>query len=168
MSVSTICIDPRESGKPDHCGKPSVFGYRYCQPCLEYYEERFPQGWKYYAGDVCMHGQYTGGCGADLMCGGCEDGYTTRVDCSVDGCDQFEFTRHDEPIVVFHAPNPVRSSIAQQIKEERHWWLKIKADFRAQGAQTIDNSIFRNQMRKRIDGSSAHKRWVHDRKPLAS
>ena len=34
----------------------------------------YPQGWRYYPGDVCEHGKYVGGCGVDLMCGRCEMG----------------------------------------------------------------------------------------------
>ena len=40
--------------------------------------ETYPQGWSYYPGDVCMHGQYVGGSGIDYMCHECEMGYTER------------------------------------------------------------------------------------------
>lgn len=38
------------------------------------YSREYPQGWRYYPGDVCKHGKYTGGSGIDWMCGPCEDG----------------------------------------------------------------------------------------------
>lgn len=47
------------------------------QLCATHYAEaskRYPQGWSYYPGDVCPHGNYTGGSGADRMCGYCENG----------------------------------------------------------------------------------------------
>lgn len=34
----------------------------------------YPQGWRYYPGDVCEHGVYVGGSGIDRMCGACESG----------------------------------------------------------------------------------------------
>jgi len=45
-----------------------------CDPCEAEAEQRYPQGWRYYPGDVCKHGTYTGGCGIDWMCGPCEMG----------------------------------------------------------------------------------------------
>jgi hypothetical protein len=47
-------------------------GYEYCNLHMKQMQERYPQGWRYYPGDVCPHGKYTGGCGVDLMCGYCE------------------------------------------------------------------------------------------------
>ena len=76
---------------PATCTRPVTVGYRrdgeeINVPCGTYYagnkelcdrcdaaaRRRFPQGWRYYPGDVCEHGTYVGGCGADLMCGACE------------------------------------------------------------------------------------------------
>jgi hypothetical protein len=45
-----------------------------CDACLAKAEQRYPQGWSYYPGDVCKHGMYTGGTGIDWMCGPCEMG----------------------------------------------------------------------------------------------
>ena len=45
-----------------------------CEGAYKAYTRKYPQGWRYYAGDVCPHGMYTGGCGADVMCGPCESG----------------------------------------------------------------------------------------------
>ena len=49
-------------------------GATYCSNHLAKYRVEYPQGWRYYAGDVCRHGRYVGGCGADLICGPCEMG----------------------------------------------------------------------------------------------
>jgi hypothetical protein len=46
-----------------------------CDDCNELAEALYPQGWTGYPGDICPHGVYTGGCGADYMCGACEAGY---------------------------------------------------------------------------------------------
>lgn len=46
----------------------------YCDACLRRLEREYPQGWRYYPGDVCEHGCYVGGCGVDWMCGACEGG----------------------------------------------------------------------------------------------
>lgn len=45
-----------------------------CDKCKTKYLEQYPQGWRYYPGDVCPHGVYVGGCGVDWMCGRCESG----------------------------------------------------------------------------------------------
>ena len=45
-----------------------------CPKHLAQAEREYPQGWRAYPGDVCRHGVYVGGCGADLMCGRCEMG----------------------------------------------------------------------------------------------
>lgn len=55
------------SWKPGH-------GTVLCPTHLAQARRQYPQGWAYYPGDVCKHGKYTGGCGADLMCGPCEMG----------------------------------------------------------------------------------------------
>jgi len=49
-------------------------GYKeLCLACTKQAEKDFPQGWKYYPGDVCEHGTYIGGCGIDHMCPMCEN-----------------------------------------------------------------------------------------------
>jgi len=68
MSARPGCKDPKR------CGKVSVNGTYYCDPCLADLRRRYPQGWRYYAGDTCKHGTYVGGCGIDWMCGRCEVG----------------------------------------------------------------------------------------------
>jgi hypothetical protein len=45
-----------------------------CEKCVRRAEREYPQGWRYYPGDVCRHGVYTGGIGVDRMCGRCEIG----------------------------------------------------------------------------------------------
>jgi len=57
-----------------NCGH--YFGGRklLCDDCYKEAERRYPQGWRGYPGDTCIHGVYTGGCGADYMCGRCEGG----------------------------------------------------------------------------------------------
>lgn len=54
----------------------SVLGNTFCDECTPLYEALYPQGWASYPGDVCEHGVYVGGCGADYMCGPCEMGYS--------------------------------------------------------------------------------------------
>ena len=56
------------------CGTWYGGSQKLCDPCEEKLAKRFPQGWRYYPGDVCRHGRYVGGCGADYMCGRCESG----------------------------------------------------------------------------------------------
>lgn len=58
----------------DPCG--SYFGGDkvLCDRCERIAVQRYPQGWSSYPGDVCRHGMYVGGCGADYMCGYCESG----------------------------------------------------------------------------------------------
>jgi hypothetical protein len=46
-----------------------------CDSCEAKAAAQFPQGWQGYPGDTCPHGTYTGGSGADYMCGYCEGGY---------------------------------------------------------------------------------------------
>ena len=46
----------------------------YCPKCEKELMKQYPQGWRYYAGDVCEHGEYVGGCGIDYMCFDCEMG----------------------------------------------------------------------------------------------
>lgn len=49
-----------------------------CERHLRAMKAKYPQGWESYPGDVCRHGTYTGGCGADLMCHPCEMGYDSE------------------------------------------------------------------------------------------
>jgi hypothetical protein len=56
------------------CGSWRAGTMVFCDRCQRRYEREYPQGWRGYPGDVCKHGRYTGGCGADLMCGACESG----------------------------------------------------------------------------------------------
>lgn len=66
----------RSDGTPIEvkCGTYYAGVQEFCETCLKKYEKKFPQGWKYYPGDVCKHGNYVGGCGADYMCFRCENG----------------------------------------------------------------------------------------------
>jgi hypothetical protein len=52
----------------------SVIGDGTCGYCRPLYEQRYPQGWQSYPGDVCPHGTYVGGCGVDHLCPACEAG----------------------------------------------------------------------------------------------
>lgn len=54
------------------CGEYDRNGQQFCPRCLSILRLEYPQGWSYYPGDVCRHGKYVGGCGADIMCGRCE------------------------------------------------------------------------------------------------
>lgn len=56
------------------CGEWFDGHKRYCDPHEQLFEAEYPQGWAYYPGDVCRHGRYVGGSGADLMCINCELG----------------------------------------------------------------------------------------------
>jgi hypothetical protein len=56
------------------CGGKGYNGYEYCEECQPLVEKAYPQGYEYYPGDVCRHGNYTGGSGIDYICGQCEDG----------------------------------------------------------------------------------------------
>ena len=49
-------------------------GKVFCDQDQKRMEHQYPQGWRYYPGDVCRHGTYVGGSGVDLMCGACEMG----------------------------------------------------------------------------------------------
>jgi len=53
----------------------SILSDAACDECRPLYELLYPQGWSTYQGDVCEHGAYVGGVGADYMCGPCEMGY---------------------------------------------------------------------------------------------
>lgn len=57
------------------CGDHEVGrGKVFCEKCHAKNMKEYPQGWDYYPGDICKHGVYVGGCGADYMCGACENG----------------------------------------------------------------------------------------------
>jgi len=155
------CIDPRIEGigQRTWCGKPSVAGYDYCVPCTTYFEKRYPQGWRYYAGDVCMHGTYVGGCGIDWMCGGCEDGYTNLTDCSVDTCDYQEFTRHDEPMFIEHVENPTRSRVAKEI-------MDLRRDLSLHGISVSSpkaHDVFHQYI---AVSRGSQQRWIHQATPV--
>ena len=71
-----ILVDHSYAGKEiwrechsSYCGDTVL-----CDKCQKRYEKLYPQGWYYHPGDICKHGKYVGGCGADYMCGYCESG----------------------------------------------------------------------------------------------
>ena len=59
---------------PVRCGhfNSAQGGTVLCDECEAEAKQRYPQGWRYYPGDICDHGRYTGGCGIDWMCQECE------------------------------------------------------------------------------------------------
>ena len=67
-------IHEYENGMTQKCGESNGWELMFCKFCEKQNEEKFPQGWTFYPGDVCEHGNYVGGCGADYMCGQCESG----------------------------------------------------------------------------------------------
>ena len=61
--------------RPVYCGSwEAGEGTVLCDMCEIDARRRYPQGWRFYPGDVCKHGVYVGGCGIDWMCGPCESG----------------------------------------------------------------------------------------------
>ncbi len=69
------CYTPGGRRREVKCGTRGPYGsLEHCRPCEKALEQEYPQGWRHYPGDTCKHGRYVGGCGADLMCGPCEDG----------------------------------------------------------------------------------------------
>ncbi|MHA2046157.1 MAG: hypothetical protein ACW99G_15300 [Candidatus Thorarchaeota archaeon] len=54
------------------CGKWYAGQREFCSDCVQEYLDKYPQGWRYYPGDVCQHGTYVGGCGVDHLCMACE------------------------------------------------------------------------------------------------
>lgn len=61
------------------CGDTGHYGSKvHCSACETQLQVRYPQGWRFYPGDVCEHGAYVGGCGADHICGYCEEGVSVR------------------------------------------------------------------------------------------
>ena len=59
------------------CGDLYTDGHRtqtaQCPTCGAKAIANYPQGWRYYPGDVCKHGTYIGG-DRDCACGKCEMG----------------------------------------------------------------------------------------------
>ena len=68
--------DPR----PINCGTWHNGSQVFCDECSAELEKQYPQGWKHYPGDVCVHRMYVGGCGIDWMCPLCENGLDTWVE----------------------------------------------------------------------------------------
>ena len=69
----------REVAMDTTCGtyQPDVYGsqrQRLCHDCESKARKQFPQGWKCYPGDTCVHGVYVGGVEFDYMCHICEGG----------------------------------------------------------------------------------------------
>jgi hypothetical protein len=86
-----VTVAYRWDGSPVEvtCGTMYAGANYFCEKCEAALVERYPQGWRYTPGDLCKHGVYVGGCGADYMCGRCEtehdgqddvEGETTPVD----------------------------------------------------------------------------------------
>lgn len=71
-----VCAMTRRDGSDVMVKCGSWFGgiKLICDPCMEKAQKEYPQGWRYYPGDVCKHGRYVGGCGADYLCPACEFG----------------------------------------------------------------------------------------------
>lgn len=73
IQVNTNTIQERKPcTNPDKYTGNTCSNETYCDNCRTWLEPIYPQGWDYYAGDICEHGAYTGGCGADYMCMACE------------------------------------------------------------------------------------------------
>ena len=74
MCNERVVVNWLENGKPNlrQCGTYYSGEMVLCEKHEAQAHERYPQGWDYYPGDVCKHGTYVGGCGADYMCGRCE------------------------------------------------------------------------------------------------
>ena len=74
--TNDVDVGTRKDGTPIiyPCGKWRGGEKVFCDDCLARYEALYPQGWTGYPGDTCKHGRYTGGSGADYMCGACEFG----------------------------------------------------------------------------------------------
>lgn len=58
-----------------NCGDIYSSGHRtetaQCPACEAAASEQYPQGWRFYPGDICKHGVYVGG-DHDCACGQCE------------------------------------------------------------------------------------------------
>lgn len=57
------------------CGSWWSGEQKFCETHEQEFAKRYPQGWRGYPGDICKHGVYVGGSGADYMCGRCEMGW---------------------------------------------------------------------------------------------
>ena len=73
-------VDHHTDERPVYCGDWVGGRKEICDTCLPQMNEKYPQGWRYYPGDVCIHGTYVGGCGIDWICQPCEDGLDKWVD----------------------------------------------------------------------------------------
>jgi hypothetical protein len=71
-----VIVDYCRNGEPIEirCGDYYQSEKHFCDFHQKEMEERYPQGWSYYPGDVCKHGNYVGGCEIDYMCHYCELG----------------------------------------------------------------------------------------------
>lgn len=67
-------ISPGGNKSVIRCGRSYMMVKQLCVDCMKKAKVSYPQGWLTYPGDTCKHGVYVGGCGADHMCGSCEDG----------------------------------------------------------------------------------------------
>jgi len=72
--VAWISYTPRGRAFIEKCGDTHAGERIMCDAHEADAKARFPQGWRYYPGDVCKHGRYVGGSGADYLCGDCEMG----------------------------------------------------------------------------------------------
>ena len=73
MTKNRLILEPHEAFDGITCGEWVTGQARYCTHCEAVLLKTYPQGWQSYAGDVCKHGTYIGGCGIDWMCGRCEN-----------------------------------------------------------------------------------------------
>jgi len=71
-----VVVSNRHDGSPIYqkCGGDFAGEIVLCDACVRKYQRIYPQGWRYYPGDVCRHGTYVGGCMEDHMCFYCEQG----------------------------------------------------------------------------------------------
>ena len=142
------------------CGTPYTLRKNYCNPCMAYYTERYPQGWSYYAGDICDHGMYTGGIGYDYMCGYCDEVLTSKTHCIEYGCEYFEWTRETNQWRTIHVPNPVRDTVAKMIMSQRGLIFDIQNKTSSTGnSSLIHNPAIRDEWHRLIRDNSS--RYVH-------
>jgi len=59
---------------PVYCGDRYFGRLAHCDRCEAELVKRYPQGWRDYPGDTCIHGERVGGMGIDHMCQNCENG----------------------------------------------------------------------------------------------
>lgn len=78
LEMKTLkCLEVTQSRYSDQsipCGTYQGGAVQLCDNCYDQAKIDYPQGWIGYPGDICSHGVYIGGCGADLMCESCELG----------------------------------------------------------------------------------------------